>query len=129
MSHCREAQDARTAPSWAAVLGAACCPGGGVLSGKVPAAGPHVPSGAVWEPARGDEFEASSLGTTPRGMKDSFLLNQLVFMILKFETVAQVSFGSNSNSRPVRREYLTSEAGGLLSHQPNGERLTRHAGS
>ena len=23
-SHCREAQDARTAPSWAAVLGAAC---------------------------------------------------------------------------------------------------------
>ena len=26
-SHCREAQDARTAPSWAAVLGAACCLG------------------------------------------------------------------------------------------------------
>ena len=95
-------------------------------SGEVLAAGPHVPSGAVWELAHGDEFEASSLGTTPREM-DNFLLNQLVFMILKFETVAQVSFGPNSNSRPVRGE--NSKAGGLLSHQPNGERLTRHAGS
>ena len=41
-------------PGWAAV------PGGGMQSGEVPAAGPHVPSRIVWEPALGDEFESSS---------------------------------------------------------------------
>lgn len=54
MSHCGEAQDARTAPTGLLTRGRRAV-------WEVPAAGPYIPSAAVWEPALDDEFEASSL--------------------------------------------------------------------